>query len=55
MLRKERLMSQTEVAEKAGVNPMTVSRIERGMHAPSTATLEKIARGLGVSFSELLE
>jgi DNA-binding XRE family transcriptional regulator len=40
-------MSQKELAEKAGVAPETLSRIESGKHRPQTATLDKIAEALG--------
>jgi transcriptional regulator with XRE-family HTH domain len=53
-LRKERRMSQTELAEKAGVALMTISRLERGEHDPHTRTLWQIARGLGVPLLELM-
>jgi transcriptional regulator with XRE-family HTH domain len=53
-LRKERRMSQTELAEKAGVALMTISRLERGEHDPHVRTLWHIARGLGVSLFELM-
>lgn len=45
-LRYERRMSQGELAEKAGVALMTISRLERGEHDPHVATLAKIAKGL---------
>lgn len=53
-LRKERRMSQTELAEKAGVALMTISRLERGEHDPHMRTLWRIARSLGVPVVELI-
>jgi transcriptional regulator with XRE-family HTH domain len=53
-LRKERRMSQTELAEKAGVALMTISRLERGEHDPHVRTLWHIAKGLGVPLFELM-
>ena len=53
-LRKERRMSQTELAEKAGVALMTISRLERGEHDPHMKTLARIARSLGVPLLELI-
>ena len=53
-LRKERRMSQTELAEKAGVALMTISRLERGEHDPHMKTLWRIARSLGVPLLELI-
>lgn len=48
-LRKERKLSQTELAEKADVALMTISRIERGEHDPHLTTLWRISKALGVS------
>jgi DNA-binding XRE family transcriptional regulator len=39
-------LSQAELAEKAGVRPETVSRLESGKHAPTVRTVEKIDRAL---------
>ena len=33
---------------------MTISRLERGQHAPNTKTIEQVAEGLGVPLWELL-
>jgi transcriptional regulator with XRE-family HTH domain len=52
--RKERRMSQTELAEEAGVALMTISRLERGEHDPHVRTLSQIAKGLGVPLLELM-
>jgi XRE family transcriptional regulator, regulator of sulfur utilization len=53
-LRKEQRMSQTELAQKAGVALMTISRLERGEHDPHMRTLVRIARSLGVPLLELI-
>ena len=47
-------MSQTELAQRAGVALMTISRLERGEHDPHVRTLSQIARGLGVPLLELM-
>ena len=52
--RKERRMSQTELAQRAGVALMTISRLERGEHDTHVRTLSQIARGLGVPLLELM-
>jgi transcriptional regulator with XRE-family HTH domain len=54
-LRKEKDISQVKMAEKIGVTPTYVGFIEQGQRNPSIATLDKIARVLGVKMSELLE
>ena len=53
-LRKQKRLSQTELAEKAGVALMTVSRLERGEHDPHVRTLSRIARSLGVPLLALM-
>jgi transcriptional regulator with XRE-family HTH domain len=53
-IRKKRKLSQTELAEKADVALMTISRIERGEHDPHVRTLQKIADGLDVRVLQLM-
>lgn len=38
--------TQAELAERAGVRPETVSRIETGKNAPNVATVDKLDRAL---------
>jgi transcriptional regulator with XRE-family HTH domain len=47
-LRKERVMTQTDLAEKAGLSWRTVYRIEKGEVTPVFKTINKLAHGLGV-------
>ncbi len=47
-LRRDADMSQGQLAERLGVNLMTVNRWERGHQIPSGDTLQKIARLFGV-------
>jgi transcriptional regulator with XRE-family HTH domain len=37
------------LAEKSGVHFVTISRIEQGHLSPTVATLEKLAKGLGIA------
>ena len=46
-LREKRLLTQVQLAEKAGVPQAQISRIERGVVSPTSATLAKIAEALG--------
>ena len=39
-------LTQVELAKLAGIRPETLNRIEKGKHAPSVATVEKIERSL---------
>jgi transcriptional regulator with XRE-family HTH domain len=54
-LRAERKLSLGEVSELTGVSKSMLGQIERGESSPTIATLWKIATGLGVSFTALLE
>jgi transcriptional regulator with XRE-family HTH domain len=53
-LRKEREMTQEEVGHRSGVHPTEVSRIEAGKRDPQVSTVERLAKALGVSASDLL-
>ena len=52
--RKERDMTQVELAFRAGINPATLSQLETGVRTPTMATVEKIAAALNMTVSELL-
>jgi len=53
-LRQERGLSQEELAFESGLNRQFVSLLELGERSPSLGSLYKLARGLGLSGSELL-
>ena len=42
------------MAERSGVHPTEVSRIESGKRDPRIATVESLAEAVGVSVSDLL-
>lgn len=46
-------MTQTELAEKAGIPQSHVSRLERGVHTPTHMTIEKVAAALGTTPDQL--
>ena len=54
-LRKERGMTQLELAQKMGVTDKAVSKWERDLSFPDVASLPKLAEVLGTSVDELLE
>ncbi|WP_027415158.1 helix-turn-helix domain-containing protein [Aneurinibacillus terranovensis] len=54
-IRKERNLSLDKVAEITGVSKAMLGQIERGESNPTVTTLWKIANGLHVSFSSLIE
>lgn len=53
-LRKERKMTQIEVAEAAGLSILGFQRVERGETTPRIETLKYIAKALGVTESDIL-
>lgn len=54
-LRKERELSQRELAELASLSPNAISLIERDEISPSVATLQRLAAALGVKMSYFFE
>ena len=54
-LRTKRGLSQQGLAEKSGLSREYVARLETGRHNPSLATLQKMAKALGVPVTALLE
>ena len=47
-------LTQVELAEKAGINPNAYAKIERMERQATITTLEKIAKSLKVSSSDIL-
>ena len=54
-LRKQKGMSQLDLALEAEVNKNYISDLERGSRNPSILILEKIAKALGVSLENLFQ
>ncbi len=46
-LREKHRLTQTELAQRTGLPQAQISRIERGVISPTSATLAKIAEALG--------
>jgi transcriptional regulator with XRE-family HTH domain len=53
-LRKEKKLTQKELAEQLGVTDKAVSKWERGLSCPDISLLSKLSHILGVTTSELL-
>ena len=53
-LRTLRALSQQELADAAGVERNTISRIERGETGAHGRTLRRLAKALGVGVEELV-
>ena len=51
--RKDKRMSQEELADRVDLHYTTISRIERGISNPPVQTVSKIAKALRVSLSDL--
>jgi transcriptional regulator with XRE-family HTH domain len=47
-IRNQRGLSQRELAKRAGLNTVTLVRLEKGVGSPQVDTLEKLAEALGV-------
>ena len=54
-VRTRRLLTQEELAEKAGVSPSTVVNIERDNREPHVRTIRKLAGALSVGPEELVK
>ena len=55
LLRKEKGLTQEELANHMGVSPQAVSKWENDQTCPDISALPKLARLLGVTVDELLE
>ncbi len=55
MWRMRRAMTQTELAEKAGVGINTIVRIERNQTQPRPPTIRKLAEALEIDPKELIK
>ena len=54
-LRKDKGFTQEELAEKVGVHPTYIGKIEGGKSNPSTIMLFKLSRALKVKLSKVFE
>ena len=54
LLRAVHGVTQTQLAERAGIARQTVSNIERGAHTPTVTTASAITRALGYTDPSLV-
>ena len=54
-LRRERRLTQSELAERAGVRRETIARLERGQYNPSLKLAYDISKVLGASIEEIFQ
>ena len=55
LIRKEQGLTQEQLAEKIGVHPTYIGKIEGGKSNPSTIMLFKLSRAFGVKLSKVFE
>ncbi|MBV7329218.1 helix-turn-helix domain-containing protein [Chloroflexi bacterium TSY] len=55
VLRKERGLSQEQLAERSGLDRTYISGIERGVRNVALRNIEALAQALNVSISDLFE
>jgi len=51
--RENRRLTQDKLAERVGIDPKHLSRIENGRNYPSLETLEKILSSMDVTYEEI--
>jgi transcriptional regulator with XRE-family HTH domain len=57
-LRRQRMakgLSQEQLAERSGLHPTEISRLERATREPRLGTIARVARGLGVGAERLVK
>jgi transcriptional regulator with XRE-family HTH domain len=54
-LRKRRLLTQEQLAERSGVGVATIIRVERNQVEPQGSTIRKLAAALNVAPEELVK
>ena len=54
-IRRKKLFTQRELAEKAQLSQATISYIENGDKSPTERTLKKLATALDVDIMELIQ
>ena len=53
--RLRRMLTQAELAARAGTTEATVNRLERGLQRPRISTVRKLAAVLGVAPEDLID
>jgi len=54
-LRRQKDLTQEQLAEAAEVSVDFISNVERGINAPSFESIERLAKALGVELKELFD
>ncbi len=53
--RRDKKMTQADVAQKAGISENHYAQIERGEKNPTTSSFRKIIKAIGISSKELFD
>lgn len=53
-LRKNKKMSQGEVADESGIETSEISRLEKGLGNPTYKQMQRLATGLGVPHARIV-
>ena len=53
ILRRQKALSQREIAAIAGISTSTYNRVEKGLDEPMPKTMRKIAEALGIEPSDI--
>ena len=53
-IRKERKLTQEQLAERAGLTREYIARLEAGRYDPTLSTIEKLAKALRVKVNDLV-
>jgi transcriptional regulator with XRE-family HTH domain len=54
-IRTRQMLSQRDLAEKAGLSPTTIAKLETNRVEPNFRTLRKLTSTLNVSYDDLIE
>ena len=55
VLRRQKGLTQEQMAELAGINPKYLGEIERGIKNPTAFVVQKLAAALGVPVCEIMK
>lgn len=54
MLRREHRLTQHQLAERSGLDRVTIANIETGLRRPTVTSIYRISQGMGIKPDEIL-